>query len=139
MKNKVPSFSGKASEYSKWKKLVKMWETICEENDTKKQGVLLIMNMADKASDLLIDETDTSVAIITKKFDSIYESDNDLMDQFDQFYRFRRDKDQTMKEYIHFYESKVAKLKTGGLDIPDLILSSILYFKLDEIPPATGT
>ena len=126
MKNKVPSFSGKASEYSKWKKLVKMWETICEENDTKKQGVLLIMNMADKASDLLIDETDTSVAIITKKLDSIYESDNDLMDQFDQFYRFRRDKDQTMKEYIHFYESKVAKLKTGGLTIPDLILSYLI-------------
>ena len=44
-----------------------MWATVCEEDDTKKQGVLLIMNMADKASDLLIDETDTSVAIIIKK------------------------------------------------------------------------
>ena len=103
-----------------------MWATVCEEDDTKKQGVLLIMNMADKASDLLIDETDTSIAIIIKKMDCIYESDNDLMDQFDQFYRFRRNKDQTMKEYIHFYESKVAKLKTGGLEIPDLILSYLI-------------
>ena len=36
-----------------------MWRTVSEELDAKKQGVLLIMNMADKASDLLIDEADT--------------------------------------------------------------------------------
>ena len=40
-------------------KLISMWRTVSEELDAKKQGVLLIMNMADKASDLLIDEADT--------------------------------------------------------------------------------
>ena len=103
-----------------------MWRTVSEETDDKKQGVLLIMNMADKASDLLIDEADTSVSKLLEKLDGIYESDNDLMDQFDQFYKFRRGKEQTMKEYIHFYESKVAKLRTGGLEMPDLVHSYLI-------------
>ena len=59
MKTKVPAFDGTASSYKKWKKLVSLWQTVCDEEDTKKQGVMLIIYMHSKASDIVIDETDT--------------------------------------------------------------------------------
>ena len=126
MKTKVPAFDGTASSYKKWKKLVSLWQTVCDEEDTKKQGVMLIMHMHSKASDIVIDETDTSVDKITAKLDTIFENDNDLMDIFDDFYKFRRTEGQTMKEYIHHFENKATKLKSGGLEIPDLILSYMI-------------
>lgn len=126
MKNKVPAFDGDVSTYKKWKKLVSMWQTVCEEQDSKKQGVLLIMQMHSKASDIVIDEPDTSVDKITAKLDTIFENENDLMDIFDDFYKFRRTAGQSMKEYIHHFENKAARLKSGGLDIPDLILSYMI-------------
>jgi len=125
-KMKVPVFDGEASTYKKWKKLVTLWQTICDEQDEKKQGVMLIMHMHSKASDIIIDQSDTKVSSILTKLDTIYENENDLMDIFDDFYKFKRVNNQTMKEYIHFFETKAGILKTGGLTIPDLILSYLI-------------
>ena len=134
MKDLIPVFDGKDCNYKSWKKKVKMWQSVASEQDEAKQGTLLILYMTGKAVELCLDETDTKVSTIITKLDSIYGDTDDLLNQFEEFERFKRMPNQTMKEFIHIFEQKVTHLKAKALDIPELILSSKLL-KGANLPP----
>ena len=137
MKDLIPVFDGKDCNYKSWKKKVKMWQSVASEQDEAKQGTLLILYMTGKAVELCLDETDTKVSTIITKLDSIYGDTDDLLNQFEEFERFKRMPNQTMKEFIHIFEQKVTHLKAKALDIPELILSSKLL-KGANLPPNDG-
>ena len=126
MKDMTPQFDGEDRNYKTYRKKVNLWIKVAAEKDSSKQGTLLILYMTGKAAELLLDETETTVSSILEKLDSIYGNTDDLLNMYEEFQSLHRLPRQTMKEYIHTFDQKVAYLKSKGLDIPEVIQSSHL-------------
>ena len=133
-KYNVPKFDG--SNYKRWKLLVDLWENVTE-IDEEKRGAALILNMTDSALDiaLAIDPTKLKkVKDLTKIMDKVYVDDNDLSMKCDEFDRMLRKPEQSMKEFIHLYEQKVNELKTGNVNIPDIVLATKILRAANLVP-----
>ena len=122
-KYQTPKFDG--SNYKRWKLLVNLWEKVTEVEEDKR-GAALVLNMSGSALDiaLAIDPDKVKVKDVIEIMDKVYVDENDLSIKCDEFDRLLRKREQSMKEFIHVYEQKVNELKTGKVEIPDIVLAT---------------
>ena len=61
------------------------------------------------------------------KFKSVYGETDDILLRYEEYDSFKREKDQSVKEYVHIFEQKIAELKSFQFEIPELMQSHKLF------------
>jgi len=131
--NKTPPILQKSKCYADWVRLVTLWTKFTELEETK-QGPALVMTLADKDLESVLELADdaisskTGVKLIIAKLDSLHKKD-ELQEKFgdlENFESFKRLPDMTIKQYIAEFSSRYNKLKKHKTEIS----KDLLGFKL---------
>ena len=119
-KVKPPTFDGNG--YTRWKRLVNIWQTSTS-TEADKRGPILIMNMRGRALDIALGLQDTSITNVLSAMEKVYGDTNNVVKLYQELETFVRSPSQSIKEYIQVFEQKSEELKQLGLQIPDTIKS----------------
>ena len=117
-------FDGDPAKYQTWKKGVTIWSKICG-IDKSNQGGYLTLCLSGKAYERAIQLDDTSLDGLLKLFEDLYgeSKEKQLLSKYEVFDDLRREKNQSIKDYIYSFELQEKELQGLGLKIPDIMLA----------------
>lgn len=127
---KAPPTLSEDISYENWKKEIKIWQ-IFTNVDKKKQAAAIFLTLEGKARDAVLEmnietlNADNGVDKVIETLDSLFKKDTLQLafTNYDNFEKFCKTEEMTMKQYVIEFERLHNKAKQYGMELPDGILA----------------
>ena len=127
---KAPPLLTEDISYENWKKEIKIWQVFTSV-DKKKQAPAIFLTLQGKARDAVLEmdvntlNADDGVVKLIETLDGLFKKDTLQLafTTYDNFERFRKPDEMSIKDYIIEFERLHAKTKQHGMELPDGILA----------------
>lgn len=127
---KAPPALSRCPSYATWLKEVKIWQ-LYTDIDQKKQGPAIFLTLEGKAREAILElEPEQIGAVdgvqtIVKKLDTLYKKDETQMayEAYDNFEKFQRPHEMSMKDFIIEFERLLSKTKSHGTQLSENVLA----------------
>ena len=139
-----PAFNAKHDDYIKWKRKLKLWQSVTEAYaDT--HGPLIILRLDDDTQDAVVEalgDTDLNVEtgadLVIEKLDTIFEKDKTLSkyEIYEAFESFKRPSGMSVSDYLNEFERRLNKTKAIKMELSNDILAYRLL-KSANLPQST--